>query len=79
MGSLWKNYSHRNIRESFLVSAGVGRCPGLSNWCTFGLTNQLAGIYIPATELELNRFWPSPLGELVCHLITQVSNSDLAV
>ena len=53
-------------------------CPGLSNRCTFGLTNQLAGRYITATELEFIRFWPLPLGELLWHLITQVNESDLA-
>ena len=67
-----------NIRESLLVRAGVGRRPGLSNRCTFGLSNQLAGRYIPATELDLIRLRPFPLGDLVWYLITQLNNGDLA-
>ena len=78
IGALQKNSAHRNIRESLLGSAGVSRCPGLINWCTFGLANQMAGRYTPATELEIIRFWPLPLGEIVWHLRTKVNNSDLA-
>ena len=78
IGYLWDNSAHRNIRKILLGSAGVGRCPGLRNRCTFGLANQLAGRYIPATELKLNRFRPSPLGELIWHLSTQVNVSDLS-
>ena len=66
------------IKESLLVSAGVGRCPGLSNWCMFLLANQQAGKYISDTELELNRFQTLSLGYLVWHLSTQVNYSDLA-
>ena len=44
----------------------------------FVLSNQQARRYIPATELEIIRFQPLLLGELVWHLITQVKNSDLA-
>ena len=55
----------------------ICRCPGLSNRCTFGLANRLAGRFSPATDLYLNRFWPSPFGELVCHLGTQVNNGLL--
>ena len=54
------------------------RCPLLSNWCTFVLTNQQDGKYITATELELIRFWPFPLHDLVWHLSTQVKDSDIA-
>ena len=78
IGSLWDNYSHRNIRESPLGSAGVGRCPGLSNRCTFWLAKKHDGKYISATELELNRFWTFPLGGIVCHLSTQVNDSDIS-
>ena len=56
----------------------MGRCPRLSNMCKSGLANRLAGKYISATEVELIRFWPLPLGGLVWHLRTQVNNSDLA-
>ena len=41
--SLWGNSAHRKIRESFLGSAGVVRCPIISNQCTFWLANQQAG------------------------------------
>ena len=34
--------------------------PSLSNRCTFALANVLSGSFVPATELELNRFRPSP-------------------
>ena len=78
IGDLWENYVHRNIRETLLESAGVGRCTGLSNRCTFGLANQLAGIYTPTTELEFIRFCPLPLGDLVFHLITQMNNGIIA-
>ena len=43
----------------------------------FGLSNQQAGKYISATELDLIRFQYFTLGELVWHLITQVNNRDL--
>ena len=56
----------------------MGSCTGVSNRCTFGLANQYAGSYAPATELELIRFRPLPFGELVWHLNTQVNYSDLA-
>ena len=78
IGDLWENSAHRKIRESLLGSAGVGRCPVLSNQCNFGFSNQQARKYITITELELNRSWPFPLGELVWHLISQVNHSDLA-
>ena len=78
IGSLRDNSAHRKVTESLIGSAGVGRCPGLSNWCTFLLENQQAGKYISATELELNRFRTFPLGEPLLHLSTQVSDSDLA-
>ena len=64
--------------ESLLGSAGVVRCTGLRNRCTFGLAKQQAGKHIPATELDLNRFRPLRLGWLVCHLRTQVNDSDIA-
>ena len=66
------------IMESLLGRSGVDRCTGLSNQCNFVLANQQAGKYISATELELNRFRPLPLGELVWHLSTQVKNIDIA-
>ena len=78
IGYLRENFDHREIRQILLGSAGVVRCPGLSNRCTFGLANQQAGKYIPATELELIRFLPLPLGELVWNLSTQVNDIDLA-
>ena len=56
----------------------ICRCPRLSNRCTFGFSNQLAGRFAPATELEFNRFWPSPFVEIVWQLITQVNNDLLA-
>ena len=53
-------------------------CTGLSNRCTFGLDNLLSGIFAHDTELNINRFWPSPFGELTWHLRTQVNNGLLA-
>ena len=53
-------------------------CPGLINLYIFGLANRLAGRYTPATELEIIRFLPLPLGELVGHLIKKANNIDLA-
>ena len=67
------NYAHSKIRESLLGSTGVGRCPVLSNQCTFGLSKRLAGRYTSVTELELIRFCTFPLGELVWYLTTQVN------
>ena len=64
--------------EILLVKARVDRFHGLSKWCKIGSANQQAGKYISATELELNRFRPLPLGDLVWHLSTQVNNSDIA-
>ena len=77
IGALQENSPHRNIRESLLGSAGVVRCPDLSNWCMLVLAKQQAGKYISATELYLNRFWHLPFGELVWNIITQVNDSDL--
>ena len=71
IGDLRKKSTHRKIRESLLESAGVGKCPGLSNWCTFELANRLAEICITATELEIIRFWTFPFGELVYLISTQ--------
>ena len=56
----------------------MGSCPGLSSCCTFGLYNQLAGSYAPATELELIMFRPLPLRGIVRNLITQVDGGILA-
>ena len=78
IGALWENSAHRKISKSLLGSAGVGRCPGFSNQCTFGLANQQAGRYIPATELDLIRFRPLTLGYIVCPFSTKVNNGDLA-
>ena len=78
IGALRDYSAHRKIMESVLGSAGVVRCPGWSNRYTFVLDNQQAGKYISATELELNRFCPLPLGDLVWYLSTQVNDSDLA-
>ena len=78
IGDLQNNSDHNKIRESLLGSAGVYMFPGLSNWCTFGFSNQLSGRYIPATELDLIWFRPFPLGELVWHLSTQVNDGDIS-
>ena len=77
IGYLRENSAHGKIRESLLGSARVSICPSVSNLCTFVLENQQAGIYDPTTELELIRFSPLPLEELVWHLITQVNGGDL--
>ena len=77
IGSLRESSARRNIRESLLGSAGVGRCNDLSNRCMFGLSNQQAGRSIPGTELELNRFHPLTLWEFVWNLSTQVNNSNI--
>ena len=66
--SLREISTYSKIRESLLRSEGVGKL----------LSNQQDGRYISATELEINRFWPLPFGELVWHLSTQVNYSDLA-
>ena len=44
----------------------------------FGLANRLGGSFVPATELKLNRFGPSPLGPIAWHLSTQVNNGIVA-
>ena len=51
VGGLWDNFVHKKIRKILLGSAGVGIFTSLRNKCKFGLTNQQAGIYAPATEL----------------------------
>ena len=56
----------------------ICKCPGLSNGCTLGLANRLAGRFAPATELELNRFRNFSFGELLWHLSTQLNNSDIS-
>ena len=63
--------------ESLLGSSGVVSCPGLSNHCKFGLSNQQAGSYPPTTELKIVRFRPLPFWELVWHLITQINGGDI--
>ena len=78
IGALRGNYAHMKIRESLLGSAGVGRCPVLSNRCVFGLANQKSGKYISATELEIIRFRPLPLGELMWQHITKLNGGILA-
>ena len=78
VGALRGKSAHRKMMENLLGSAGVGRCPGLSNGCTFGLSNQQDGRYIPATDLELIRFMTLLLGEIVWHLSTHVNDSDIS-
>ena len=56
----------------------ICRCPGLSNRCSFGLANQMAGRFSPATELEINRFLPSSFRYIMWHLSTQVNNALLS-
>ena len=56
----------------------MGSCTGLINRCTFGSTNQQAGSYTPATELELIRFRNFPFGDLVWNPSTQVNGDILA-
>ena len=56
----------------------ICRFPGLSKRCTFVLANLLYGSFVPATELELNRFGHFPFGGILCNLITQVNNGLLA-
>ena len=64
--------------KSFQHYSYICRCPVLSNRCMFGLANQLAGSFVPASELELNKFRPLPFRELLWHLSTQVINGVLA-
>ena len=78
IGSLQENFAHRKIRESLLGSAGLGRCTSLSNQFMFGLSNQQAGSYAPATELVNIRFRYLPFWEIVWHLSTKVNDSDPA-
>ena len=52
--------------------------PGLSNWCTFAFGQPIGRDFISATELDINSFWPSPLGGILWYLITQVNNALLA-
>ena len=56
----------------------MGRFPGLSNRCAFGLANLISGRYNIATELDIIRFWPLHLGGLVWHLSTQINDGILA-
>ena len=56
----------------------ICRCPSLISRCTSGLANQLDGSFPPDTELYTNRFWPSPFGEFVWHVSTQMNNGILA-
>ena len=78
IGYLQENSTHINIRESLLGNAGVGSCPGISNWCKNDWPTNTLGDKIPGTELELLQFCSFPFGLLVRHLVTQVNNSLLA-
>ena len=51
---------NREVFERVLALLFSQHVPGLSNRCTFALDNGLAESFIPATELELNRFRPLP-------------------
>ena len=44
----------------------------------FGFSNQFSGRYTPATDLELIRFRPLPLEDLVWRLSTQVNDGIIA-
>ena len=69
---------NENYKKGFEKHYYICSCTGLSNWCAFVLANQLDGSFVPATELDLNRFWPLPFGEIVWHLSTLVNNGLLA-
>ena len=69
--ALQDNSAHKKIMESLIGNGVAGSCPDLSNWCIFGLDNQQAGSYTPATELEIISFWPSPFGELATQNTTE--------
>ena len=68
IGTNWKIYK----RVCYYFN--IFRCPRISNWWTFGLSNRLDGRAAPATEFELNMFWYFPFKELVWHLSTQTGN-----
>ena len=61
IGALRDNSAHRKIWEYLLGSSGVVSYHSISNQCTLVLANQQAGIYVPANELEIIRFWPFSL------------------
>ena len=69
--------TNREIYKRFQHYYLLCRCTGLSKQCTFGLDNRLAGSFSPATELEINMFWPLTFRELVLHLITHVNHGIL--
>ena len=56
----------------------ICRCPRLSSLCTPGLASQLDGSFASDNELYINRFWPSPFGEFVWNVSTQMNNGILA-
>ena len=66
--------TNREVYERVLALFFLQQLPGLSNRCTFAFDQPTGWYFIPATELELNMYCPSPLGDLVWHLITQVNN-----
>ena len=65
------------VYERVLALLFLQQVPSLSNRCTFEFGQPTGWYFIPATELDLNRFLPSPLGELVWNLSKQVNNSLL--
>ena len=69
--ALWYNSNYRNIRESLLGSAVLGRCTGLIKRGTFWLANKKSGKYISATKLDINRFKPLSVGDIVWHTSEQ--------
>ena len=57
-------HSKKKYKRVFHYS-NIYRCPRIINWRMFELANRLAGSFEPATEYEINMFWPLPYGELV--------------
>ena len=76
--SLQESFVHRKIRERLLERAVVVRYPVLSNRCKFWLANQQAVKYISATESEINKCLPFPLGDIVWHISTKVNDIHIA-
>ena len=51
--------TNREVFKIVLELLFLQHVPGLRNRCKFALAKGLYGIFITATELDLNRFWTS--------------------
>ena len=69
--------TNREVYQIFLALLFLQQVTSLSNRCTFAFGQPSGWDFIPATDLELNRFRPLPVGELVWHLRTRGNNGLL--